>query len=115
MKGHEIAENLRNTELKWTRYRYYNEHQKSFCVLGLKAHEFGVSTTTLKKFQSELVESLFDIPQEMARRIAILQRINDKSHSKEELILELESLRNYDMDFPVEEFIEWCKSQKMYV
>jgi hypothetical protein len=123
MTGKEIAANLRGTTLKWGRTYLHHINPRGedqYCVLGIKAHERGISDETLHAIDHEPVVGAdgekfpykpYHSDGKVRAALSELYNLNDQSESKEELIRKLEYPYNADRNFPVEEFIEYLKTK----
>ena len=107
MTGKQIAANLRRSRRSWGTRRLHSQLRETYCVLGVKAAEKGVSNLTLEWFE------LDDNAKEYADfGVETLLDINDGAESKNALISELE--QEYpDIQFGVERFVAYLlKMQK---
>jgi hypothetical protein len=109
MTGHEIAENLRGSKLKWGRCTLFNQVTKSYCVLGIKAREGKVSKSFLSRgFQGYYSDPEFKLftPLE-AGLIRDVYGINDSTRTKEACIELFDNPKHHDINYPIEKFVKW--------
>lgn len=119
MKGKDIAANLRENAHRWTRYAYYStmEGIPSYCVIGLKLMEMGVKVEGWNpNAQSEVIPIVIGrvgitLDDEDVVSLGTLQRINDNSHSAEQVATQLEGLSYREVDFPLEKLAEAFKAK----
>lgn len=121
MLGKDIAKNLRESKRSWGRLQLCSISKSltkngkpkkiySYCVLGLKAREAGVSSEFL------VVASDYSVLYREAAQgdldyLMQLQRVydlNDKASSKEQLIERFDLCG--DLDYPIERFVKYLKT-----
>ena len=101
MTGHEIAENLRGSKLRWGTGLLFNKVTKKYCVLGIKAHEGKVTSSFLADgFQCGYYSP--DSSNEEAFAINRVFELNDSCQTKEQCITLFDSPEHHDTNFPVE-------------
>lgn len=110
MLGKDVAKNLRESKLAWTRHYYcFNDR---YCVIGLKMHEAGIPDDFWDQEEknqsgiSFIVRMRSTIPDFDPIKLQVLQSLNDRAQSKEELINRLEHYNYAEMDFPLEALAE---------
>jgi hypothetical protein len=117
MKGYQIAENLRTTNLRFTTGALHKNinGEDYFCVLGMKAFEAGVSISrldaswdTIRAEKLKLVEQVYGI-NDCAGRPSAGRPFQTMEQRKLAVIDTFDSPRWHDFDFPVEEFIQYLK------
>lgn len=101
MTGREVAQNLRNSPLKWGRWHLHD--QGHFCALGIKLHERGFTAGELD-YSEVPKERLEDVEYDPPRGIVQLTCLNDSCRTKKELIQQLERPRYINMEFDIEGF-----------
>jgi len=101
MTGHEIAENLRHTDIPWGvgRFHKVRDDKHTYCVLGIKAKEAGASDAQLD-YAAQI--SLFPDEPDYASAWSI----NDSGNTKEKAIELFDSLEWRDVNFPIEPWIK---------
>lgn len=121
MLGKDIAKNLRESKREWGRQKLCSvflgltrsgKSKKiySYCVLGLKAREAGVSSEFLvvasdySALYREAAEGDLDYLMQLQR----VYGLNDKAITKEELIQRFDICGN--LDYPIERFIKYLKT-----
>ena len=106
MTGKQIAANLRRSRRSWGTTVLHNRLRRTYCVLGVKAAEKGVSNLTLEWFD------LYDAQEYDNFELETLTDMNDRAESKNALISELE--QDYaNTRFGVERFVAYLlKMQK---
>lgn len=121
MLGKDIAKNLRESKREWGRQKLCSvflgltrsgKQKKvySYCVLGLKAREAGVSSEFLV-IASDYSVLYREAAQGDSDYLSLLQRVydlNDKASSKEQLIERFDLCG--DLDYPIERFIKYLKT-----
>ena len=106
MTGKQIAANLRLSRRSWGTTVLHNRLRRTYCVLGVKAAEKGVSNLTLEWFD------LYDAQEYDNFELETLTDMNDGAESKNALISELE--QDYaNTRFGIERFVAYLlKMQK---
>ena len=106
MTGKQIAANLRRSRRSWGTRRLHSQLRETYCVLGVKAAEKGVSNLTLEWFD------LYDAQEYDNFELETLTDMNDGAESKNALISELE--QDYaNTRFGIERFVAYLlKMQK---
>ena len=108
MKGHEIAENLRHTDIPWGtgRFFYKNwEGKVTYCMLGIKAKEAGATDAQL--LEADL-RSMYPAEGNLP---TASWKVNDAwgiegDKTKEAAIERFDSPEYRDVDFPIEPWIQ---------
>jgi hypothetical protein len=120
MKGHEIAENLRNSKYRFTTGQLHRvvDGEDAFCVLGLKAFEAGVPLSRLdatwnvsRLERSDDVSKIYKINDDAARTAVLYvhKDIESENNAKQAVVAAFDSPEYRDFDFPVEVFIQYLK------
>jgi hypothetical protein len=122
MKGHEIAENLRNSKHRFTTgvlHAFTDDGEDAFCVMGLKAFEAGVPISRLRKpWNCRNIENaslVYQINDDAANFLVNAARakfpttLPTEAERKQAVIDAFDSPKYHDFDFPVEAFIKYLK------
>lgn len=121
MLGKDIAKNLKESKRGWGRLQLCSISKSltkngkpkkvySYCVLGLKAREAGVSSEFLV-IASDYSVLYREAAQGDSDYLSLLQRVydlNDKATTKEELIQRFDVCG--EVDYPIEHFIKYLKT-----
>lgn len=107
MTGKQIAKNLRGSRRKWGIRALFDAGEKTYCVLGIKAVEKGVSNDVLQWFEGEAELSFADFA-----GLEDLTIINDGAESKRKLISQLESPSFAKTRYDVEGFVKYLKEEE---
>ena len=122
MKGHEIAENLRNSKHRFTTGSLHKvvDGEDAFCVMGLKAYEAGVSLRRLDETWNcshiENAVMIYQINDNAANGAISASRYFDYNEiereniRKQAVVKAFDSPKWRDFDFPVEAFIEYLRN-----
>lgn len=106
MTGKQIAANLRKSRRKWGKRSFYNPDFQTYCVLGIKAAEKGVSVKVLRWNEDGDDTVSYDDFNELSELVSM----NDSSNTKEQLISRLESTDYAKVRFDVEGFVRHLKT-----
>ena len=119
MTGHEIAENLRTTKLRFTTGVLHKvvDGEDYFCVMGMKAFEAGVPISRLDKTwnccQIPNASKTYEINDDAANFVVAQRRaefsIATEEEKKQNVIKVFDSPQWHDFNFPVERFIQYLK------
>jgi hypothetical protein len=124
MKGHEIAENLRNSKYRFTTGALHKKTQDgtnedAFCVMGLKALEAGVSIERLDKTWNcshiPNAAKIYQINDDAANiavtheQFFLLTDLEVEKLRKQAVIDAFDSPQWHNFDFPMEQFIQYLK------
>jgi hypothetical protein len=119
MKGHEIAENLRNSKYRFTAGQLHRviDGEDAFCTLGLMAYEAGVSIQRLDAAwkcshipnASKVYQINDDVAISKIGKHILSATTEEETKARQAVIDAFDSPKYHDFDFPVEAFIQYLK------
>ena len=118
MKGFEIADNLKNSALGWTRSQFVRRHGKKrrYCVVGMKLHEAGIPDDLLSAFPTVArivvaARSRGWKPKDryVKSRLIPLEGLNDEATSRGMLALLLATGKRRNKEYPLDDLIDACR------